>query len=266
MRKILTLIILLTAANLCGAQTVYNYVNQGFNMMLEMEGTGNEAAWLGGVSCTMGYQVNPNVFIGGGIKNTWGRRRDFRSHYRNHPNYNTESGKPEYWVDPDGVRHTFHAFDINGNEVFYDYPYDSRYGEWNENFTEFVYTDLYDADGNPIPSIDNSYDDDECCGFWFEDSMWKLVPYICFKYNVLGYARVTPYADLRLGWDIVRSNENLRHGLDLNIMAGTRFAIRDGDQAINLSAGIAISDLEGYTDDNVLGIEKMFMLRFGFEF
>ncbi len=262
----------MAAVGVCSAQTDCKYVKQGFNMMLETEGMGNEAAGLGGISCTVGYQINPNLFIGGGFKTIWGGRRDFRS-YRHHVDDDPYIMYPyskdnSYWVNPkDGDRYVNHAFDNNGREVFFNdnfYPYDA---EWDYEEQVYRFTDLYDADGNLLVlktnDIYGGYDD---CGWGDDYAVFKMVPYACIKYNLIAQARVTPYADLRLGWDLARQGGNDRYGLDFNAMAGARFSINDGGKAINLSAGLSVTDLRGYADSKLWGVEKMFMMRFGFEF
>lgn len=273
MRKIFTLIILMAAVSICGAQTDYNYVNQGFNLILETEGMGNEAAGLGGVSCTVGYQMNPNIFIGGGLKTIWGGRREFRK-YRNHESNNGYNSYPtskdnSYWINPaDGNRYLFHAFNDKGEEVFlndYVYAYEHEY-DYETGIYRFA--DLYDADGNPLVIYERDlyYENNRECGWGGDYAVFKVVPYVCVRYNMLAQARVTPFADLRLGWDIARQGDNEKYGIDFSAMVGARFAIRDGDQAINLSAGFTATDLRGYADTKLWGVEKMFMMRFGFEF
>ncbi len=263
----------MAAVSICGAQTDYNYVNQGFNLMLETEGMGNEAAGLGGVSCTVGYQMNPNIFIGGGLKTIWGGRREYRT-YRNHESNEGYNSYPyskdnSYWVNPaDGNRYIHHAFDDAGREVFFNgYYYDYEH-EFDYENGVVRFANLYDAEGNllVLKMADEGYFDVLECGWGGDYAVFKVVPYVCFRYNMLAKARITPFADLRLGWDIARQGDNEKYGIDFSAMAGARFAIREGDQAINLSAGITATDLRGYADTKLWGVEKMFMIRFGFEF
>ncbi len=257
----------LALASVCRAQNVDGtFINKGFNMMLEAEGMGNEATGMGGVACTVGYQVNPNFFVGGGIKNIWGGRRRFRK-YRNHLNdrdwYQTSSDNT-YWVDSDGFRYVYHAFDKDGKEVFYNNGYE--FFEWDSEKQEWINKDLFDEKGNlitDIPGNNNEYCPE--CG-WDFDMAFKMIPYICVKYNLLGGARISPYADLRFGWDMMRSEDNDKYGLDFNAMGGLRMALNDGDQAVNISMGLALTDMRGYSSSGVWGVEKMFLIRFGFEF
>ncbi|MCQ2250985.1 MAG: hypothetical protein MJZ66_07735 [Bacteroidales bacterium] len=268
MRKILYIIVALALASVCRAQNVDGkFIQTGFTIMIEGEGMGNEATGLGGVACTVGYQFTPNLFLGGGMKTIWGGRCS-HSFYRNHSNedrkYYEDSRDNTYWIDDNGNRYVYRAYDKDGNVVYFNYPG----GSYDPEVGLYVPNKYYDENGNEITEFrnnGNSYIDEDCCGFDYS-GVFKAIPYICVKYNLLGDARVQPYADLRIGWDMLREEDNDKYGLDLNVMAGLRMSLNEGRQAVNISAGLSVSDLRGYSDDHVWGMEKMFMMRFGFEF
>lgn len=257
MRKILYIIVALAFASVCRAQ-----ITPDFNMMVEAEGMGNEATGLGGFSCTVGYQISPNLFLGGGLKNIWGGRREFTRyrHHTVHHRWYQRSRDNTYWIDSNGNRYVYHAFDKDGNEEFFDYDY----SVWDPEKNMFVSKDFYDENGNLLTDFRNNNDwEYECDDIEFA---FKMIPYVCVRYNLFADKRISPYGDLRFGWDMLRNEGKDKYGMDLNVMAGLRMALKDGDQALCLSMGLAVTDMREYSSDDVLGVEKMFMIRLGFEF
>ena len=185
MKKYLLIFSIICIASVAMAQEnpvkQYDYYNNGFNFMLELDATINGNMKFVGPSFTFGCQSNSNIFWGGGIK--------------------------------------FHR-----GKIITDYEADS-----------------------------------DCGDIYF---FGLIVPYLCFKYNILSMKRVTPYIDTRIGVDVC---DGFNDGVEMNstTMAGLRFGLRRGSRAINLAAGWSYADMR--FKDEALGREHSFMLRLGVE-
>ncbi len=126
--------------------TGYGYVNQGINIMLEGECSANEGVGYGGVAFTIGNQVNPNFFIGGGTKMLMGAVR-YDWHFRAYDEFMDKYGYDSntYWVDSEGRKWKFHGFYDDGTEVFMDSWDDIQYDKV-DNATRPNIVDENDAD------------------------------------------------------------------------------------------------------------------------
>lgn len=272
MKKLLSILTIALCAISVQAQeeTGYSYVNQGINIMLEAEGTGNQHMGFGGIAFTIGYQINPNIFIGGGIKTDFGATKsNWDKNYYRYDGYYGYDGRyhnddKTFWVDDNGKKWRYHGFFQDGTEVYMNSWDDINYVVDDNGFT--VRPTIYDENNNQItdlPEHDRYYytcDDD--CGT--SDIFCMMIPFICLKYNILGMKRVTPYTDIRLGWNLCRDQEYAKYGANINAMLGIRIGVGEGDFAINISAGYNYTDLRGF--NNQIGRESCFMIRTGVEF
>ena len=94
------------------------------------------------------------------------------------------------------------------------------------------------------------------------DFFGMIVPYLCFKYNILSQKRATPYIDTRIGLDLC----DVSGGAALNstTMAGIRIGVGHCSRAINIAAGWSYADMSRKKDET--GHEHSFMLRCGIEY
>ncbi|MCQ2252950.1 MAG: hypothetical protein MJZ61_05825 [Bacteroidales bacterium] len=235
------------------------YVNKGFNLMVEAEGTSNKHIKMGGASVTFGWQINPYIYVGVGQKMVFGSRYKASQEYRRKREGKIGEGK-SYFTDGEGRRWYSHGYTEDGQDIFFDY-YERLPHKLDENGYTIPPT-VYDENGNPTENYKHIWDPIDYYdldGCWDGTTIARLTPYICLKSNfIINNDRQVPYVDLRLGvWN---------DKPEFNAMVGYRFALGVGDRAINVSAGYSMADMTDDDNNNILGRESSFMIRVGMEF
>lgn len=118
-------------------QKEYTWLNKGINIFLEVDGGGSREFGIGGPSLTIGWQFNPNVFLGCGVSTKFGGDRDSRIVEEDLGWYDSSTGTyhKDHYIDEKGNYHEYHSSssyyyseccDDGFGDMFMDFYFDFR--------------------------------------------------------------------------------------------------------------------------------------------